>query len=193
MGNKQDSLKESALQQQNAAAQAAAATQVQQNVASPYEQALNKEGLDWLNATHEGVHDVSTLPGMSPYIDIYNTASAKQQGQRYGIGSLKLGAEFANPNLLSALQTQDQSHRTQDAGAQLESGFRARDASVRGLAMPLINVDAGRDATNVGATTNMADTATGAWASHRIGEGFWAGLLKQAVNGATSGAAAAAA
>lgn len=189
MGNKADKQKEAALQAQNQQYQALAQQQIAANKPSPYEDALNKEGIDWLNATNGGVKDVASLPGMSPYIDIYNTASAKQQGQRYGIGSLKMGAEFANPNLLSALQTQDQSHRAQDAGAQLEGAFKSRDAAVRGMAVPIINIGANRDATNVGAATGLANTATGAWANHRIQPGFWGTLLQQAVGGAAQGAA----
>jgi len=137
--------------------------------------------------------DVSTLPGMSPAIDIYHGAAAKQQGQRYGLGSLRMGAAFANPNLLSALQTQDESHRRQDAGAQLEDAYNRRDASVRGMALPIINVGENRAQGKVAATTGMAQNSTNAWASHQIRSGFWANLLNSAVQGASSGAAAAAA
>lgn len=193
MGNKADRQKEAALAAQNAAWQQQAQQQVQQWQPSPYEQALNTEGLNWLKATNGGVKDVSTLPGMSPYIDIYNTASAKQKGQRYGLGSLKMGAEFANPNLLSALQTQDESHRKQDAGAQLEGAFQQRDASVRGMALPLINVGENRAGNKLSATAGMAGNATNAWASHQIRPGFWQTLLNNAAQGAASGAAAAAA
>lgn len=193
MGNKSDKVKESALAAQNAAYQQQVQQQVAQWKPSPYEEALNEEGLSWLNATKGGVKDVSTLPGMSPYIDIYNTANAKQQGQRYGIGSLKMGAEFANPNLLSALQTQEQSHRTQDAGAQLENAYRSRDASVRGMAVPIINIGENRQQGKTSALTGLAQNATNAYASHRIQPGFWQQMMMQAVNGAASGAAAAAA
>lgn len=130
---------------------------------------------------------------MSPYIDIYNTAAAKQKGQRYGIGSLKMGAEFANPNLLSALQTQDNSHRAQDAGAQLENAFQTRDASVRGMALPLINVGENRQGNKLSATAGMAANSTNAWASHKVGPSFWEKLMNNAVQGAASGAAMAAA
>lgn len=194
MGSKSDSQKEAALKAQNDAYAAQSAQAIAANKSSPYEDALNKEGMDWLDATNgKAPMDVASLPGMSPYIDIYNTASAKQQGQRYGLGSMKMGAEFANPNMLAAMAQQDQSHRTQDAGAQLESAYKQRDASVRGLAMPLINVDAGRDATNVAATTGLANTATNAWASHRIQPSFWASLLQNAAQGAGAAAIQAAA
>lgn len=125
---------------------------------------------------------------MSPYIDIYNTASAKQQGQRYGIGSLKMGAAYANPNLLSALQTQDQSHRTQDAGAQLENAYKGRDAAVRGVAVPVINIGENRNQTKLGADASMAANSTNAWASHRVGPSFWEKLLANAQQGAATGA-----
>lgn len=193
MGNKKDSAKEEALRQQNLAYQQQFQQQSQAWQPSPYEQALNTEGLNWLKATSGGVKDVSTLPGMSPYIDIYNTASAKQKGQRYGLGSLKMGSEFANPNLLSALQTQDESHRKQDAGAQLEGAFQQRDASVRGMALPLINVGENRNQGKLAATAGMAQNSTNAWASHRVSPSFWQTLMMNAANGAASGAAAAAA
>lgn len=104
-----------------------------------------------------------------------------------------MGAEFANPNLLSALQTQDNSHRAQDAGAQLENAFQTRDASVRGMALPLINVGENRAGNKLNATAGLAANSTNAWASHRIQPGFWQRVMENAVNGAASGAASAAA
>lgn len=165
--------------------------QIQKYEPSPYEQALNKEGLDWLNATSGGVKDVSTLPGMSPYLDIYNTASAKQQGQRYGLGSLRMGAEFANPNMLAAMAQQDESHRKQDAGVQLENAYRSRDAAVRGMAVPIINIGENRQQAKIGATAGMAANSNNAWAQHQVRPGFWQNLLNQTVQGAAAGAAAA--
>lgn len=192
MGNKSDQAKSKALEEQNRKYQESFQQQTAAWKPSPYEEALNKEGLDWLNATNgAGPKDVAALPGMSPYIDIFNTASAKQQGQRYGLGSLKMGAELANPNMLAALAQQDESHRRQDAGAQLEGAYRSRNAEVRGMAMPVINIGENRAGAKVGAAAGMAQNANSAWANHRVGVGFWGQLLQNAVGGAAQGAASA--
>lgn len=137
--------------------------------------------------------DISKLPGMAPYLDIYNTAAAKQKGERFGLGSLRFGAANANPNLMGALAQQEQAHAKQDAAAQLGNAFAIRNAEVRGSALPLIGIGENRAGGKTGIAANMANSASNRWASHQIRPGFWQNMLMQATHGAASGAAAAAA
>lgn len=169
-------------------------TQVSGWQPSAYEQALNKEGLHWMDATSgKEPMDVSKLPGMSPYIDIYNAAIAKQKGQRQGIGSLRFGAANANPNLMGALAQQEQAHSRQDAAQQLNQAYAIRNAEVRGTALPLINIGESREAGKTGAIGGQLSGSRGAWASHQIRPGFWANMMNSFARGAGEGTAAMAA
>lgn len=187
-------MKEEALRKQNEAYQAQFATQLNQWKPSAYEEALNKEGIDWMNATSgKEPMDVSKLPGMSPYLDIYNAAMSKQKGQRMGLGSLRFGAGSANPNLMGALELQDESHRKQDAAQQLNQAYAIRNAEVRGTALPLINIGEGRAVGKTSAVGGMAINSNNAWAQHSIRPGFWANMLNSTMQGAAQGATMAAA
>lgn len=166
---------------------------MQQWQPSPYEQALNKEGLDWLNTTSgKEPLDITKLPGMAPYLDIYNNAVAKQKGQRLGLGIMSMGAASANPALLAAMAQQEEAHRRQDAGAQLSNAFALRNAEVRGSALPLINLFENRSANKAGTTAQMANSAAGRWSQHQIRPGFWSNFLNNVTQGAGQGAIAAA-
>lgn len=159
---------------------------------SPYEQALNKEGLDWLSATSgKDPLDITKLPGMAPYMSLYEGAVAKQKGQRQGLGILSMGAASANPALLAALAQQDESHRRQDAAAQLSNAFTVRNAEVRGSALPLINLFENRSANKAGTTAQLSNSAANRWAQHQIRPGFWANMLNNVTQGVGQGAIAA--
>lgn len=167
---------------------------------SEYEQALNQEGVDWMKATSGGAPlDITKLPGMAPYLDIYNSAAAKQKGQRMGLGLLSYGAANANPALVASLAQQDESHRRQDAAAQLNNAFALRNAEVRGTALPLINIGENRAQSKIGAYgniastgANMANAGADRWARFQVRPGFWANLLNNATAGIGQGAIAAA-
>lgn len=160
---------------------------------SAYEKALNDEGLAWLNATSgKEPLDISALPGMQPYLDLYNTAVSKQKGQRLGLGTFQAGAASANPNMIAALAQQEEAHRRQDAGAQLNQAFALRNAEVRGSALPLIGISENRSANRFGTAANMANASAGRWSQHQVRPGFWAGMLNNITQGAGQGALAAA-
>jgi len=160
---------------------------------SPYEQALNDEGMAWLNATSgKEPMDITKLPGLQPYLDIFTSAAAKQGAKRFGLGTMAFGAGAANPNLMAALAQQDEAHRKQDAAMQLGQAFAMKDAAVRGMAMPLIGVGENRNAGRVGATANMALNANNNWARFQVRPGFFATFLNNATQGIGQGLGAAA-
>lgn len=149
--------------------------------------------MDWLSATSgKEPLDISKLPGMSPYLDIYNQAVSKQKGQRMGLGTLQLGAASANPNLIASLAQQDESHRRQDAAAQLNQAYALRNAEVRGSALPLIGIGENRNANKVSTTATMANAGANRYAQFQPRQSFWATLLQDTVRGASTGIGAAA-
>lgn len=193
MGNKSDKLKEQALGKANDAYQQQFKDQVSGWQPSPYEQALNTEGVNWMNATSgPGVPNVASLPGMAPYIDIYNTAIAKQKGRKFGLGSMNFGASQASPNMLAALGAQEEAHRRQDAGQQIQNAYAVRNAEVRGTALPLIGIGESREAGKVGALGGAAQQAAGSYANYQVRPSFMAQLALKTVEQAGQGAMAAA-
>jgi len=194
LGNKSDKAKEEALRAENARLQAQYQTTINNWTPSPYEQALEDEGMAWMKATNgETPLDITKLPGMQPYLDVYNTAAAKQQGQRIGTGLMPYGSAMASPALIANLNLQEEAHRKQCPAAQLSNAFALRNAEVRGSALPLIGITENRQAAKVGTTANMANSAAQRWAQYQIRPGFWAGLLNNATQGMGQGALAAAA
>lgn len=188
-----DREKESYLRAQNEAALDKYNTQIQGWQPSEYEKALNDEGVAWIKATSgDQPLDISKLSGMAPYMDMYRTASADQANERKGLGSMALGASFANPNLTSALKEQFKNKRIQDAGGELESAFSARNAAVRGLAMPLIGVGEGRNESKLNATAGMAGNTLSNFARFQTRPSFWQQLMLASAAGASQAATAAA-
>jgi hypothetical protein len=185
-------MKERALEEENRRLRQQHEQRVAEWQPSPYEQALNQEGVDWLKATSgETPLDISKLPGMAPYLDMYKSAVAKQQGQRVGLGMFRDGAASANPNLIASLAQQEEAHRRQDAGNQLNTAFALRNAEVRGSALPLINIGEGRAAGRAGLSGQMSNNAANRWAQHQVRPGFWSRMLDNAVQGASAAAVAA--
>lgn len=153
---------------------------------------MNEEGVTWLKATSgKEPLDLTKLPGMQPYLDIFNTAAAKQGAQRFGLGTMAYGAANANPNMIAALQQQDESHRRQDAAAQLNQAFAIKDASIRGTALPLIGIGENRAASKAGTAAQMAMNAGNNWARFQVRPGFWATLMDNATRGIGQGLGAA--
>lgn len=141
--------------------------------------------MDWISATSgKEPLDITKLPGMQPYLDVFQTAAAKQGAQRFGLGTMAFGAANANPNLMGALAQQDEAHRKQDAAAQLNQAFAIRNAEVRGSALPLIGIGENRAQSKLGTTANMANAGANRWAQFQPRDSFWGSLLKDTVRGA---------
>lgn len=153
---------------------------------------MNEEGVNWLKATSgKEPLDLTKLSGMQPYLDIFNAAAAKQGAQRFGLGTMAFGAANANPNMVAALQQQDESHRRQDAAAQFNQAFAIKDASIRGTALPLIGFGENRNAAKAGTAAQMAMNAGNNWARFQVRPGFWATLMDNATRGIGQGVGAA--
>ena len=187
MGNKSDKEKQRRLEQQQAedrARQQQLMTTAAQP--TPLESAYNQQSLDWMNATSgkNGPIDVTTLPGMGPSYGLYDAAANRQQGQRVGIGALRLGAQGSNANLASLLQQQATNERQQQAAGQFEDAYRYKDAEMRGSIMPLLGLQQNRSMGLAGMASNNANTSTNAWANFRPAPSFWQQLLLGGVGAA---------
>ena len=180
MSNKSDKEKQRRLEQQQAedrARQQQLITAAAQP--SPLETAYNQERLGWLNATsgQNGPIDVTKLPGMGPSYGLYDAAANRQQGERMGIGALRLGAQGSTANLASLLQHQSTNERQQQAAGQFENAYRYKDAEMRGSIMPLLGLQQNRSMGLASLGSNNANASTSAWANFRPAPSFWQQLL----------------
>lgn len=188
MSNKSDKEKQRRLEQQQAEDRA----RQQQLITAaaqpkPVESALETEQLSWLNATSgkDGPIDVTKLPGMGASWGLYDQAANRQQGERMGIGALRLGAQGANPNLSRLLQEQSANERQQSAAGQFENAYRLKDAEMRGSVMPLLGLQQNRSMGLAGLASGNANASTNAWANFRPQPSFWQNLLMSGISGAS--------
>ncbi len=153
---------------------------------TPLETLEQQEQLDWRNTVSgaNGPFDVTNLRQMKPYLDLYNRASQRQQGERMGTGAIQLGAQGQNPMLGQLLREQSQNERQQSAAGGLENAFRFTDASMRGNAFPLMSLQQNRTMGLAGMTSGNSANATGQWANFRPAPSFWSNLLMAGVQGA---------
>lgn len=184
MGNKSDKEKQRRLeeqQRQDRERQQALITTASQP--TPLETAVDKEKLDWINATSgkAGPIDITKLPGMGPSYGLYDAAVNRQQGERMGIGALRLGSQGADSNLGRLLQEQSTNERQQSASGQFENAYRFKDAEMRGSIMPLLGMQQNRSMGLASLGSSNAANSTNAWANFRPAPSFWQQLLMQGV------------
>jgi hypothetical protein len=187
MGNKSDKKKQQELERQAAADRAARdAAIAAASQPRPLETAYDNERLGWLNATSgkDGPIDVTKLPGMGPSWGLYDAASQRQQGERMGIGALRMGAESSNPGLTQLLRSQSDDQRQQQAAGQFENAYRMKDAEMRGSVLPLLGLQQNRTMGLASLTSGNASNATNQWASFRPAPSIWQQLLMSGIQGA---------
>lgn len=158
----------------------------------PVEAAFEREQLDWLDATSgkNGPLDIYNLRQLKPSLALYDAASARQKGERMGIGALRFGADNTNPMLTQALREQQDAERQQAAAGQLENAYRLTDAQMRGSVLPLLSLQQNRSMGLASLASNNAANSTQAWANFRPAPSFWRQLLLTGVGGAAQVGAA---
>lgn len=160
-------------------------SQMKDNTPGPVEQAMNKRYLDWTSATSgDKPLEVDKLPGMSPYVQMYQRAAAGQRSERTGLGSLQMGAANADPNLATNQRLQDKMRREQDAAGEIEGAYGAENAAVTGTGMPLVGADIQQKGENLNAATGMASSSLGDWSRFQIRPGFWQQAAMEGIRGA---------
>jgi hypothetical protein len=151
--------------------------------------------LDWEagKGKYEGQPiDVTKAPGMGPSLSLYNRAKAGQQGERQGIGALRMGINATDPGLATALAEESKLKREQDAAGALESAVAMKSGEARGSSLPLIQLDQSRAMGLAGLTGNQSGNSTGMWSAFRTRPSWFAGQLTDAIRGAREAAQTAA-
>lgn len=193
MTNRDDKKKQEELSRQQEEDRRRALEREQQAAApKPVETEMEKEQLGWLAQTKAPDFDVTKLNALTPQLSLYNHAKAGQEGQRMGLGALRMGmGEGDGSGLSTLLASQQQAHREQDAAGQLENAFAAKDAEMRGSVMPLLGLQQNRTMGLAGLGNNASQNSTNQWASFRPRPSIWSQLLMQGVSNAQQGAQAA--
>lgn len=155
---------------------------------SPLQKRLEQGNLDWLDweqgkGTFEGKPlDVMNAPGLGPSLSIFNRAKAGQQGERQGIGALRMGLNASDPGLTANLAEQSKLRREEDASGALENAVASKDAEVQGSSLPLIGLDQSRAMGLAGLAGNQAGNSTSLWSQFRPRPGFFGTLSQSLAN-----------
>lgn len=136
----------------------------------------NLEYLDWESGkgAFEGKPiDVMSAPGLGPQRSLYERAKAGQEGERMGIGALRLGLNASDPGLATNLAEQSKLRREQEAAGALEEAIAMKSAEARGSSLPLIGLDQSRRMGLAGMAGGQSGQSTGLWAGFRPRPGFF--------------------
>lgn len=178
-GNKDDRRKQEQLAAQQAADRALFLQSFNKaSEQTPLQKRLEEGNLGWLDweqgkGLFEGQPtDVMQAPGLGPSLSIYNRAKAGQQGERQGIGALRMGLNAADPGMAANLAEQSKLRREQEASGALENAVAMKSAEVKGSSLPLINLDQSRMMGLAGMAGNQSGQSTGLWGQFRARPGF---------------------
>jgi hypothetical protein len=162
----------------------------------PLAERMRTSRLKWLDDTEgkNGPLDVGKLEGMAPYLDLYNRARAKREGERVGIGALKMGLDASSPELAARIAEQRDTERQQEAAGGLENAFRTKDAEMKDSVMPLIGMRQQKDMGLASLASSNSNSARDAYLQMLLRPKktpFWQSMLAGGMQaGATLGAAA---
>lgn len=128
----------------------------------PLAERLRTQRMLWLDATEgkNGPVDVTKLEGMAPYLDLYNRGRAKREGERQGIGLLRMGVNASNPDLAARLAEQRGAEREQEAAGAFSNAYNMKDAEMRESIMPLLGLQQNRDMGLAGLSSSNYNNAT---------------------------------
>lgn len=130
------------------------------NVPDPLEERLRARDLDWLAWEDSPGRDVSTAP-LGPALGLYDRAVNRQQGERHGIGALRMGLNASNPMLGQLLDRQSRDRQQQQAAGDLERAVGMRSAEVNRSALPLAAFAQDRRMGLASLASGNANTSTG--------------------------------
>lgn len=177
-------------QQQQIALQNQLITVAQQE--DPLETRLRSRDMAWLNFEDStgADRDVSKAP-LGPALGLYDRAVNNQQGERMGIGALRMGLNESNPMLGQLLEQQSKDRRQQDAAGDLENAVRMKSAEVNRSAMPLAGMAQDRRMGLASLASNNANSTTGNYLqflSRPRRRSFWQDMLLTGWGNASSAA-----
>lgn len=145
----------------------------------PLEERLRARDMKWLDWEDQPVRDVSQAP-LGPALDLYNRAANRQQGERMGIGALRMGLNASNPMLSQVLDEQSRERRQQEAAGDLEQAVRLKSAEVNRSALPLAEFAQNRRMGLASLASGNAANSTNAYLQFLMRpkkQSFWKQLL----------------
>jgi hypothetical protein len=197
MKNKDDKRKDEELRRQQEADRAASNAALTTAAApSPLQAAEEEDALNFRNWEQgKGAYagqpiDVMNAPGLGPSLSLYRRARAGQQGERAGIGALRLGLNASDPGMAANLAEQSNLRRDQDAAGALEEAVAAKTAEAHNSVLPLIQLNQSRALGVAGLRSGQAQQTQGLWSQYRVRPGWGANLLNGLVQGAAGTASA---
>lgn len=151
------------------------------NVPDPLEERLRARDTAWLDweDQKDGPLDVAKAP-LGPALGLYDRAVNRKQGERMGIGALRMGLNASNPMLSQVLDEQSRERRQQEAGGDLENAVRMKSAEVNRSALPLAEFAQSRRMGLASLASGNAANSTNAYLSFLMRPkqpSFWKQLL----------------
>lgn len=179
MGGNKDKEKEKRLAEQQAQDRALFLQSFNQaREPTPLQKAWEEANLNFINWEQgkDGALDVLKAPGLGPALSLYRHAAAGQQGERQGIGALRMGLNATDPALAAKMAEQNKLRREQEAAGQLENAVATRSAEAHGSVLPLSQLNTNRSLSLAGMAGNQAGQSQSLWAQFRPRPGFWGTL-----------------
>lgn len=162
----------------------------------PLTERLRQRDIAWMDWSEgrNGPIDAARAPGMGPALSLFDRARAGQQGERMGIGALRMGAHGTNADLANLLTEQRASRREQEAAGGLERAVATREAEVTGSILPLAQLQQQQRLGLAGLASGAAQDTLGTYASFTgrpRRRPFWQDMLlagwQQGAQGASMG------
>jgi hypothetical protein len=122
------------------------------------EDRANLEFLDW-ESGKAGPVDVMKAPGLSPWLDLYNSAAKEREDGQMGTGLFRLGQNGANPTAVAMADRLNNERRREAAGGALANVLRQRSAQAHGYVLPSSSLTQGRQLTLAGIGSSNASNA----------------------------------
>ena len=195
MKNKYDKKKQEQLAQQQAEDRKLFLQAYEKTTApDPLEEKQRAGSLAFLDAVDgkTAPFDVTTTPGMAPYLDLYNHAKEGEAADaNTDTGLFQLGATGGNSGLVSRMREQNNLRRQERAAGDLSSAFAGKYAEVTGNTIPfLLRYKQARDQGTTNMLAGKSGQSTGTWANFKPEDSIWSKLWQQAARGAGQAAAA---
>jgi len=124
-----------------------------------YQKGQNLAFLKAYNGDGGGPVDVTELPQMGVYLDLFNHAKAGR-ARRNSLGAATFGQQYSSPELKAVLDREMQGAREEEAGGALEDAVAGKYAEASGSVLPYAQLAYQRNATRLGAAGDRYNQAT---------------------------------
>lgn len=170
-------------------------TQEQKDLATQQQQAFNTASTAQMQQTPEQAavakYNTDILNYKGDYAGLPNTgwasgmvSKAKSERANQNRGAYTFGAQYADPNLLSALGTQEESDSAQQEQLGFENAVQSTLAGAQGNALQSAALTANRNASVLGPTAQLAGQYNTNYLNLASQPGFWSQALLAGIAGA---------